>query len=367
MTHREIIFYAPFGKGIPIESIGGGEAGCLKTKAIYEKDGIVVHRLDKPAISAGKLQYFLGLMVIPFKLVVLMLKYPHAPVHITGFYWKIAGYEWMLLKLCMLFGHKTIYELRNGTMVQSYKEGNARYRKTLKKLLLKPDVVLCQGQEYVDFIKEMWGVERSYYPNYIMDEYVGSNNTDRPHPIKLIFFGRLVAPKRIDIIIDTLVLLRHAGYDATLDLIGGYNDDYKDELDKQIANAGVAPYVTFHGRQRFDFIAQKLKSSHYFVFPSENRQEGHSNSLTEAMGCGVVPIVSPAGFNTSICGDAELVIEQMEAVRYAEKIIQIERAGKWEHYSNQVFQRVKTMYTSQVVGEKLLSYINPLLPHPAKA
>lgn len=360
MKKREIIFYAPFGKGIPVEAIGGGEAGCLKTKDIYEKAGIVVHRFDKPAMRGGAFKYFLGLLGVPFKLVYMLLRYPHAPLHVVGFYWKIAGYEWFLVKLGMLFGHRTIYELRNGTLVPSYQQGSASYRNTMKKLLLKPDVVLCQGLEFVNFIKEQWGVERSYYPNYIMNDFVLEKNVLRPYPIRLIFFGRLTEPKRIDVIIDTLAEVRKSGLNAVLDLIGGYNENYKSMLDERIENLGLADYVTFYGRRKFDFIAEKLKSSHYFVFPSENRQEGHSNSLTEAMGCGVVPIVSPAGFNASICGHPELVIPQIDAKLYADKIVEIEKNGLWEHYSNEVLDRTRSMYTSSVVGKKLLSYVEPL-------
>ena len=360
MKSREIIFYAPFGKGIPIEAIGGGEAGCLKTKDIYEKAGITVHRLDKPAIKGGKLKYFLGLSVIPIRLMVLLMKYPHAVLHVVGFYWKIASYEWLLVKLGMLFGHKTIYELRNGTLVQSYEQGSKSYHKTMKKLLLKPDVVLCQGMEFVEFIKQQWGVERSYYPNYIVDDFVIDKTEKRPHPIRLIFFGRLIEEKRIDVIIDVLYEVRKAGIDAKLDLIGGYNDNYKAILDDQVDRLGLSEHVTFYDRRKFDFIAEKLKVAHYFVFPSENRQEGHSNSLTEAMGCGVVPVVSPAGFNASICGYAELVIPKVDPKLYAGKIIEIEKKGLWESYSNKVLERTRTMYTSSVVGEKLISYVEPL-------
>ena len=33
---KKIIFYAPLGKNTPPDKIGGAEAGCLKTKKIYE-------------------------------------------------------------------------------------------------------------------------------------------------------------------------------------------------------------------------------------------------------------------------------------------------------------------------------------------
>lgn len=245
-------------------------------------------------------------------------------------------------------------------MVLTYKDGTEKYRKTLEDLLLKPEVVLCQGKEYVDFIKEAWGVERSFYPNYIMDDFVKPNNLDRPRPIKLIYFGRVTEQKNVNVIIQVLSLIRKAGLDATLDIIGGYNEDYKKELDDIAGKTNVIKYVTFYGRKPFDFIANKLRESHYFVFPSVEKQEGHSNSLTEAMGCGVVPIVSTAGFNVSICGNNDLIVENVKADDFAQRIIDIEKSNRWGEYSEFAYNRILKNYTQNIVSKNLISYIETL-------
>lgn len=357
---KQIIFYAPLGKALPIEKIGGAEAGCLKTKQMYETAGIDVIPLDKPAISRGKLRFLFDMSILPFKLLRLLYKYPNALLHIVGFYTKIVRYEWLLMQIGRHTGHKVIYELRNGSMVKTYKEGSDAYRRTLKDLLLKPDIVLCQGMEYVNFIREQWGVERSYYPNYIMDEFLQKNKLDRPHPVRLIYFGRVTESKNVDVIIEILSLVRKSGVEAILDIIGGYNKQYKAVLDRVIQEENVLNYVTFHGRKSFDFIVERLRSSHYFIFPSQEKQEGHSNALTEAMGCGVVPIVSEAGFNASICGTPELVMKDVEAHTFANKIIDIEKRNLWKSYSMQVYQRVKENYTQTIVSKKLIGYIEPL-------
>lgn len=357
---KQIVFYAPLGKGIPIEKIGGAEVGCLKTKKIYEEAGINVIPLDKPAISRGKLRYLCDMLILPFKLLHLLYKYPKSVLHIVGFYTKIARYEWILMQIGKITGHKIVYELRNGSMVRTYEEGSGSYRKVLKNLLLKPDVVLCQGMEYVDFIRKKWGVNRSYYPNYIMDDFLKENNLNRPYPLRLIYFGRVTESKNVDIIIKTLSLLRRSGLDAVLEIIGGYNGQYKMFLEQTIKDEDVAKYVTFYGRKPFAFIAERLRFAHYFVFPSQEKQEGHSNSLTEAMGCGVVPIVSTAGFNASICGIPELIMKSVNPAEYASTIIGIEKNKQWSVYSRQVYQRIKENYTQTIVSKNLISYINPL-------
>lgn len=358
---RKIIFYAPLGKNTPPDKIGGAEAGCLKTKAIYESAGFEVKVIDKPAMSKGKLRFLVEMSFVPMKLISsILISGKSTPVHIVGFYTKIANFEKLLMNISHLMGSKVIYELRNGSMVQTYLEGTDRYRKSLKSLLLKPEIVLCQGKEYIDFIKDKWGIERQYYPNYIMDEFVQPNNLNRGSQRRIIYFGRVTKSKNVDVIIETLGLIRNAGIDAYLDVIGGFSEDYKHYLDNIVSKHKLEKYVSFYGRKSFDFIAEKLRASHYFVFPSIEKQEGHSNSLTEAMGCGVVPIVSTAGFNVSICGNSELVVDNVEARLFADRILDIEKSGKWSDYSSFVYERIKNNYTESIVGSKLIGYIEKL-------
>ena len=358
---RIIIFYAPLGKNTPPDKIGGAEAGCLKTKAIYEKAGYEVKVIDKPTMSKGKMQFIIEMALVLLTLVCYILRYGRkSPVHIVGFNTKIAFYEEMLMNISHFMGCKVIYEIRNGSMVQTYLEGTDRYKKTLKSLLLKPEVVLCQGLEYVDFIKEKWGVERQYYPNYIMDEYVQLNNLNRGNKRNIIYFGRVTESKNVDIIIETVGLLRNVNVDVHLDVIGGYSEEYKQRLDDIVKKLNLEECVTFYGRKPFDFIADKLRASHYFVFPSTEKQEGHSNSLTESMGCGVVPIVSRAGFNVSICGNYDLVVNDVKSRHFADRILEIERSGKWSYYSTFVYERIKNNYTQTIVGMKLIGYIEKL-------
>lgn len=358
---KKIIFYAPLGKNTPPDKIGGAEAGCLKTKKIYEEAGFQVIVIDKPAMSQGRFRFLVEMLITPVILFAAALKEGrNVPVHIVGFYTKIAKYEWILMKIAHFCGNKVIYELRNGSMITTYEEGSEKYRKTLKDLLLQPEIVLCQGQEYVDFIRDNWKVERSYYPNYIMDDFMTDNNLNRPYPLRLIYFGRVTESKNIDIILEVLHILRKKGVDAILDVVGGYDDEYKKYLDKTISADGLDKFVSFYGRKSFQFIAEKLRGAHYFVFPSTEKQEGHSNSLTEAMGCGVVPIVSTAGFNRSICGCDELVVNEIDAEEFANKIIRIETNNEWAKYSNLVYNRVKTNFTQSIVSKKLVAYINKL-------
>lgn len=363
---KEILFYAPIGKGTPPERIGGAEAGCLKTMAIYREAGITPIHINRPVSRGGLMKYILGMLSAPIKLAFLCLSHPKSVVHIVGFYHKTIGQEKMMVAIAKNLGHKVIYEPRNGSMVVSYYEGNSNYKNKMEYLLSKPDIVLCQGLEYVKFIKEKYNIERSYYPNYIMDEFVKPNNLDRGDTIRLIYFGRVVPEKNVDVVIKTTALLKKAGLNVSLDIIGGYNDEYKSRLDAIIKAEGLETIVKFYGRKPFAFIADVLRKSHYYLFPSAEANEGHSNSLTEAMGCGVVPIVSTAGFNASICGNADLVAKDLIPQTYSEIIKKIENERQWKKYSEFCYNRVLNNYTQSIVKKKLVSYTMPLFENNTK-
>jgi len=357
---KEIIFYAPIGKGTPPERIGGAEAGCLKTMAIYQDAGIKPIHINRPVSKGGLVKYILGMLWAPIMLFFLCLFHRNAVVHIVGFYKRTVGQELLMMRIAKFMGHNVIYEPRNGAMVHTYDNGTSSYRGKLEKLLKDSDVVLCQGLEYVDMIKKYFGIDRSYYPNYIMDEFVKPNNLERGKLIRLIYFGRVVPEKNVDVVIKTTALLQKAGLDVSLDIIGGYSEDYKSVLDSIVKSECLDDKVTFHGRKPFPFIADVLRMSHYYLFPSAEANEGHSNSLTEAMGCGVVPIVSTAGFNASICGCPDLVANDISADTFAEIVNKIEKEGKWRDYSKMCYDRVLSNYTQSIVSKKLISYVDPL-------
>lgn len=179
--------------------------------------------------------------------------------------------------------------------------------------------------------------------------------------INLIYFGRITESKNIELIIKVLSVLIDNGYKATLGLIGGCSETYRQRLlackrEMHLPSGSVI----FHGKKTFDFIASKLGSAHYFVFPSEEKKEGHSNSLTEAMAFGVVPIVSSAGFNQSICGDDRLVVSEFSEMGFANKIMEIESSGKWDYFSHFVYNRVIANFTEKQALESLKQVINAL-------
>ena len=176
---NRLIFYGPTGKGLPDGKVGGGERGCQRTIALYKKLGIEVITIEKPNLGRGRFAFLYYSIVTPFTLMTLLMKHPNVPVHITGFYENQLFYEYMIFLIARLLGHKTIYELRNGTLVRTFEHHSFLYRKAMQTIIEKSSAVLCQGMEFVHFIRQKWDANTIYYPNYIMSSFIHAYNEQR--------------------------------------------------------------------------------------------------------------------------------------------------------------------------------------------
>jgi glycosyltransferase involved in cell wall biosynthesis len=83
----------------------------------------------------------------------------------------------------------------------------------------------------------------------------------------------------------------------------GTADACADELEAQVRDAGIDRSVTFTGR--VDGVVPYLWAADVFVLPSE--REGLSNSLAEAMACGLACVAPEYPIGGEVLGDAGVV------------------------------------------------------------
>jgi len=117
-------------------------------------------------------------------------------------------------------------------------------------------------------------------------------------PVRLIFVGRVVFQKGLDVLFRALAALP-TELDWELEIIG--DGDARPALTLEAAQLGIAPRISFSGWQDRAVIAERYRAADLFVFPS--RDEGMPNVVLEAMASGL-PIVA-----TAIAGSEELVRE----------------------------------------------------------
>lgn len=359
---KTIVFYAPLGRNIPQHLIGGGEMGCRRTLEILTGAGYEVMIIDKPIMGMGVLHYLKSAIVGYFKFTSALIKNKQSIAYIVGFYERNLYIEWLLQKTATLLKHKTVYEARNGRLVAAYADYGKIYARMMDSVLKKSTLVLCQGKEYVYYIKSKFNKDAVYTPNYVMDKYLVDYCERKMSPIKLTYFGRVTESKRVDLVIDVAKKMMQAGYDTELTIIGSYTEEYKAELDAYASKIGCpVDKVKFLGRQPFEIISGHLKESHFFIFPSEENKEGHSNSLTEAMAFGVVPIVSTAGFNRDIVGNNKLVMQFLSSEEFSDSIISIWSGETWHEFSKNAYKRVRENYTEKIISERITKILNKLI------
>lgn len=103
-------------------------------------------------------------------------------------------------------------------------------------------------------------------------EYPKEDGTTR-----FLFIGRVMKEKGIDELFEAMRLLRAEGIDCTLDVVGGYEEDYSERI-KQYENDG---WLTYHGIQ--EDVRPFIAAAHCFVLPSWHEGMANTNLECSAM------------------------------------------------------------------------------------
>lgn len=106
----------------------------------------------------------------------------------------------------------------------------------------------------------------------------------------LLYIGRLVSNKRIDLLIRTLALVRQHMPEAQLVLVGPDFEGMANSLQELAQTLGVLDAVTFAGQVSDETLAAWLSKANAFVTASE--YEAFGISVLEAMSTGTVPVVN---------------------------------------------------------------------------
>jgi glycosyltransferase involved in cell wall biosynthesis len=108
-------------------------------------------------------------------------------------------------------------------------------------------------------------------------------------PIRLLFVGRLEAPKGVGRALHVLSHLQQKGISVKLDLVG--DGPQRGEFERLADTLGVNQLVTFHGWLPRTVLAPLYSAAHLMILPS-SASEGWPKVLSEAMAYGVVPVCS---------------------------------------------------------------------------
>ena len=105
----------------------------------------------------------------------------------------------------------------------------------------------------------------------------------------MLFVGRLVAHKCVDILINAMDLLRRQSYKVNMGIVG--DGPERRALETQVTQLGLSKLITFHGlfENHNDVIGLMKKSK---VFVSASEREGYGIAVREALAVDMKVIVS---------------------------------------------------------------------------
>ncbi|KHK01388.1 glycosyltransferase family 4 protein [Desulfovibrio sp. TomC] len=119
-------------------------------------------------------------------------------------------------------------------------------------------------------------------------------------PVRLVFVGRVVRQKGLDVLLDALSRLP-AELDYRLTIVG--DGPLRPELAERAAGLGLADRVAFAGWAAREAMPGLLGGADLFVFPS--RDEGMPNAVLEAMASGLPVVATRISGNEELVGDGE--------------------------------------------------------------
>ncbi len=150
------------------------------------------------------------------------------------------------------------------------------------------DIVLTMGTKAVDFFQSR-GVSTNFHVVSASIDVERFSPADSPPCYDLIFVGRLVEIKCIDIFLQAVQHVRKAIPNVTAVIVG--EGPLRSVLEQMTYGLGIDDCVAFVGKQQN--IGEWLNKARVFVLTS--RSEGLSIAMTEAMACGLPVVVSDVG------------------------------------------------------------------------
>lgn len=346
----EIIVCGPIAhEGHPAR--GGFEAANLRLLQTLQKMGYATKRFPYPDTEganavAKAMAYAFGFLGIYLK----VLRFSADVSTIVHFTPLVKAFLPLELAFCWLVkmrGAKLIVDLRAGTQISHYQERSSFYRTMYRKMLGLADAIAYEGQAYDAFITSIVPDKpRHLFPNFLPDSFLGDISlVERQGGPHLVYVGAVSRAKGALQALRVLKILKSEFPDATLTLIGSVDADCAQELETATITG-----LQITGPLSTDAVKNYLEKSHFFLFLTLWKGEGHSNALTEAMGRGCVPVCTDHGFNNSIIGDCgHIVPDREETAQISSLISKTWKNGNWDQLSSMAQTRVDTFFSERAV------------------
>ena len=138
-----------------------------------------------------------------------------------------------------------------------------------------------------------------------------SHYTIAPYPeeeaTRFLFVGRVMREKGVDELFSAMERLRAEGENCTLDILGGYEEDYEAAIHRHEA----AGWLRYHGYVKD--VRSYIEKAHCFVLPSYHEGMANTNLECAAMGRPLITSDIPGCREAVISGESGLLCKPQDA------------------------------------------------------
>ena len=204
--------------------------------------------------------------------------------------------------LWLLFPHKAFIVVHHTPLARP--EGGLLWKDRLKRSLLWRPYCLSVSNYLASTILEPSKIIHNPYANKVFKRMPEvARNSD------LLFVGRLVLAKGVDVLLCAFQIVLKYRSDSVLTVVGkGEEDEALRELAKSL---GIDRNVRFLGPRQGTELAELMNQHQILVIPSRSRPpEALSVVPVEGIACGCVPVASRQGGLPEAVGDAGLLFEE---------------------------------------------------------
>ena len=196
-------------------------------------------------------------------------------------------------------------------------------------VLRRAKVVLCEGQVYVDYLQNRYGIESHYTPNFVLDDEIPAEVGARltADVIRVLFVGFCYEGKGVFELVD-----------------------------------GLSFILNRMGRLPHEEVLRLCAANDVFCMPSRHRGEGHTNAVNEAMMYGMVIVSTRHGFLESVLGDrCSYFLEELTAAEIARvlKVVDDERDEARERAAR-ARQKLLSSFTGSAAFSRLEQHYRAL-------
>ncbi|OLP18834.1 glycosyl transferase family 1 [Leptolyngbya sp. 'hensonii'] len=196
-------------------------------------------------------------------------------------------WPWFLSRKPLVIMHQSWY---------SRLDGRVAWQDALKYQLTRFAANISASQAIADHLPSPSTVVGNPYRDDLFRE-LPAVRRDR----ELVFLGRLVSDKGVDLLLDALAALRNQDLHPQLTIIGSGPEESR--LRQQTIQLGLSDQVTFVGTQVGEDLVQLLNAHRILVVPSR-WEEPFGIVALEGMACGCVVVGSAGGGLTDAIGPA---------------------------------------------------------------